>query len=402
MIIAICGNTGSGKTTLARGLGDARGWRVLTPENDASEYMEDLMRDPVRWSLEAQTAFLLRRCEAVRRAAHMNIPVVLDRSIDEDIDIFARYWHEQGSLDDRALRLYMDIAALVTADCPHPDLYIYCTAQPQTCLSRLSRRPGSHYTSFPPAFVENLTSRYESWWKVLNTTSKLAIDTEQIDPRTADGIGAVLDGIQQHLGASSVTGQLSLLAGEGAGHSTTRRPTPKPRRPRIYLAGPFTATAIEDDAPSGERLFSIPQLVIPVDSTWRLTLERTARALAIEGFQVCLPHRDISAWGAGASSPRAVTDACLRAVAECDIVLAILGRSFGTHIEVGAAVGLGRPVVMVAEAHDPPSFVGGGVSAAGFAAQLQVATLDELPKLVRTGAFREAVAIAERARRLNR
>ncbi|MGA7705781.1 MAG: deoxynucleoside kinase [Solirubrobacteraceae bacterium] len=402
MIIAVCGNTGSGKTTLARGLGQARGWRVLTPEEDAIEYMKDLLRDPRRWSLEAQTAFLLRRCDAVRRMSRMDIPVVLDRSIDEDIDVFARYWHEQGALDDRALRLYMDIAALAAAECPHPDLYIYCMAQPQTCMSRLARRPSSHYAGFPPAFVESLAIRYESWWKSLNAASKLPIDTEQIDSRTDKGVEVVLDGVQRRVGPSTITGQLSLLPGEGGGHSTRRRLAPKPRRPSIYLAGPFTGTTIEDDPTSGDRLFSIPQLVIPADSTWRLTLERTSRALANQGFQVCLPHRDISAWGAGASSPRAVADACLRAVAECDIVLAILGRSFGTHVEVGAAVGLGRPVVVVAEADDPPSFVGGGISAAGFAAEIQVASLDELPQLVKSEEFRTAVARAEQARRLSR
>jgi deoxyadenosine/deoxycytidine kinase len=401
MIIAVCGNAGSGKTTLARGLAEARGWKVLTPEDDAGEYIRDLMRDPGRWSLEAQTAFLLRRCNAIRSTLHTDTPVVLDRSIDEDIDVFARYWHEQGALDDRALRLYMDIATLVTAECPHPDLYIYCIAKPQTCVSRLSQRRGSQYKSLPPRFVETLAMRYDSWWNSLDAASKLEVDTERVDPRKGDGIQIVLDGVQLQLGVFT-TGQLSLLPDEDERHSMGPQLAKRPLRPKIYLAGPFTGTTVANDPTANDRLFSIPQMVIPVDSTWRLTLERTSRALATEGFQVYLPHRDISAWGTGASSARAVADACLRAVAECDIVLAVLGHSFGTHVEVGTAVGLGRPVVVVTETREPPSFVGGGISAAGFAAELTVASLDELPKLVRSEAFRQAIATAEQARRLKR
>jgi nucleoside 2-deoxyribosyltransferase len=215
-------------------------------------------------------------------------------------------------------------------------------------------------------------------------------------------VGEYLVGDEALVGELDEAGLVLLERLDRAAVALDPSPATRPQRPTLYLAGPFTDTSVEDDPERDERLFPVPQLVIPADSKWRLTLERTARALVAEGFHVCLPHRDVSRWGAGASSPRTVTDACLRAVAECDVVLAILGHSFGAHVEVGAAVGLGKPVVVVTAANDPPSFVGGGISAAGFAAEIALASLDELPHVVRSPGFRRAVVDAAQARRLSR
>lgn len=119
---------------------------------------------------------------------------------------------------------------------------------------------------------------------------------------------------------------------------------------RIYLAGPFTShltftVSGTDRANSG----GLPQGggVIDPQSAWPQTLQATAEALEAAGWTVFLPHRDVSWWGERDVSPGEVARECLEAVVASDVVVAVMGESFGTHVEVGAAIARGIPVVAV-------------------------------------------------------
>lgn len=169
-------------------------------------------------------------------------------------------------------------------------------------------------------------------------------------------------------------------------------------RPQVYLAGPFTQHLVYEGDPDG---LGDPKGSIGPDSRWRRVLQATAQALEAVGWSVFLPHRDVSAWGDREIGPGVVADECLQAVMASDVVVALMAESFGTHVEVGAALGCGVPTVVVRSTSSTESFFASGVASSSWVGELVVSALDELPGAVRSEAFRKALDNATTARRQN-
>jgi nucleoside 2-deoxyribosyltransferase len=170
---------------------------------------------------------------------------------------------------------------------------------------------------------------------------------------------------------------------------------------RIYLAGPFTShLTFPANDPSGESSDGLPQSggVIDPQSAWRRTLQATTEALEAIGWTVFLPHRDVSWWGERDVSPRVVARECLEAVVASDVVVAVMGESFGTHVEVGVALARGIPVVAVRCNTAAESFFALAVAESPWVGVLSVPTLSDMPKTIATSAFHEALHQARASR----
>ncbi len=148
---------------------------------------------------------------------------------------------------------------------------------------------------------------------------------------------------------------------------------------RVYLAGPFTAVAA---SASG---------TIDVHSPWRHVLEDTERALVDRGWQVFLPHRDVSDWGLREAPPEQIATECLEAVLRSDCVVAVLGESFGTHVEVGTAIGRNIPIIVIDATEEASSFFGKAVTASRLVTAIRLDNLCELPAAVASERFDQAV-----------
>lgn len=160
-------------------------------------------------------------------------------------------------------------------------------------------------------------------------------------------------------------------------------------QPQIYVAGAYTSavSAANDTIDASAGSVHAINGVISDQSPWRQLLEDTERALRLAGWSVFLPHRRVSYWGSREITPGEVAAECLAAVASSDAVLAILGESFGTHVEVGMALGLGIPTVVVRSKQRTESYFGSGVADSGFVAPLMLSDLRDLPSVVASGEF---------------
>jgi deoxyadenosine/deoxycytidine kinase len=183
-IVAVAGNVASGKSTLAAALAAHFGWPHLPEGNYDRTYLDDLFADPVRWSFEAQMAFLAHKADAVDDAMRRKDPViVLDRSLAEDVFVFAAYFHERGWMSDRAHALYMRYANALIEQLDEPALTIYCFASAKVCESRLADRPRHYQALYPSDHLTRLHDLYERWWSTVDPRRKLPIDTSAIDAR---------------------------------------------------------------------------------------------------------------------------------------------------------------------------------------------------------------------------
>ena len=163
-------------------------------------------------------------------------------------------------------------------------------------------------------------------------------------------------------------------------------------RPRVYLAAPYTSRATERTSDEG----TVVADQLPA-GPYRATLTRLADTIAAWGVEVVLPHRDISHWGASHLSPGKIAKACTERVLSCQLVVALLATSFGTHVEVGVAIGADIPVIALWPNRSEASFFASGLVDSGLVTRLTVASDAHLPELpsvegLRAHAVRSAVA----------
>ena len=160
--VAVAGNIGVGKTTLTRTLAAQLGWRCYLEPVIDNPYLDDFYRDMSRWAFHLQVYFLSKRFVSQREIELAQVSCVQDRTIYEDVEIFARTLHHRGHLVGRDWENYRNLFHAMTAYLTPPDLIIYLRCDVDTLLSRIRRR-GRPSTSRSSSATRTSTSRISRW-----------------------------------------------------------------------------------------------------------------------------------------------------------------------------------------------------------------------------------------------
>lgn len=195
--IVVCGIIGSGKTTLAGALAQNLNWLYIPEGLHAIEYLPDLFTDPKRWAFETQISFLSEKSIQIFHALKNGNNIVVDRSLYEDVEIFARQFHENGHIDDRSFETYSKLAKYFIEQLPKPDFAIFCKCSLPTVKERIAKRKRSIDILYPPNLLEEIQKRYDTWLDSYNQSSMYSIDSEAIDWRTSDSIGPLIEEIKE-------------------------------------------------------------------------------------------------------------------------------------------------------------------------------------------------------------
>ena len=128
MHIAVAGNIGSGKTTLANMLAKHYGWDIQLEDNDDNPYISDFYEDMQRWSFNLQVYFLNVRYNNIKKIRENDRPTIQDRTIYEDANIFAPNLHAMGLMSTRDFENYNALFENISQQITPPDLLIYLRA----------------------------------------------------------------------------------------------------------------------------------------------------------------------------------------------------------------------------------------------------------------------------------
>ena len=96
--IAIAGNIGVGKTSLAKILSKNYNWKLELESVKKNPYLSDFYEDMEKWSFHLQIYFLNNRFEQNQKILKSKKPVIQDRTIYEDEVIFTKNLYESGFL----------------------------------------------------------------------------------------------------------------------------------------------------------------------------------------------------------------------------------------------------------------------------------------------------------------
>ncbi len=181
MHIAIVGNIGAGKTTLAELLAKSYGWEPLYEAVDNNPYLEDFYNDMKRWSFNLQIYFLNSRYRQLIDLQKTDRNVVQDRTIYEDAFIFAENLHDMGLMTTRDYDNYRSIFDNMTAYIKPPDLLVYLKASVPTLVNNIQRRGREYETGIRLDYLSKLNEKYQKWISGYQLGKLLIIDKDAID-----------------------------------------------------------------------------------------------------------------------------------------------------------------------------------------------------------------------------
>jgi len=133
------------------------------------------------WAFHSQIFFLTHRLKMHREINQIADPVILDRSIYEDAEIFARNLFINGYLKQRDFGTYCDLYQTMLCFLKPPDLVIYLRASIDILQKRIQKRNREYEKKIPQSYLEQLNELYEKWISEYTLSPVLTIPAGNLD-----------------------------------------------------------------------------------------------------------------------------------------------------------------------------------------------------------------------------
>jgi deoxyadenosine/deoxycytidine kinase len=197
--IALAGNIGAGKSSLTGLLSRHFNWEAYYESVDDNPYLPDFYEDMRRWSFNLQIYFLSARFRNQKQMMGIRKSFIQDRTIYEDVEIFARNLYEMGLMSERDYENYKALFHEMSDYLRPPDLLIYLRAKVPTLVHQIQQRGRDYESTIRIDYLERLNQLYESWIERY-PHQKLIIETDNLDfVNNREDLGKVISLIEQRM-----------------------------------------------------------------------------------------------------------------------------------------------------------------------------------------------------------
>jgi deoxyadenosine/deoxycytidine kinase len=194
-LISIAGVIGAGKTTLAAGLRDIFGYRLIKEAYDTNPFLAKVYAGQKSLALDSQLYFLLSRCEQLKPDSFSQDGVAVSDYIMDKEMIYARIW-----LDSVQFEIYRKINAVMSKTVAQPTVAIYLKLSPRKALERIKQRSRPYEQGIDLNFLEKLHIGYEKLFEIFNHCPVITINADAVDFRRKEEIEAVGKKINYYIG----------------------------------------------------------------------------------------------------------------------------------------------------------------------------------------------------------
>jgi hypothetical protein len=200
LFVAVAGNIGAGKSSLAQLLGERFQWKPYFESVDDNPYLSDFYDDMFRWSFHLQIYFLANRFKCHKEIVESSESVIQDRSIYEDAEIFARNLYDIGKMTERDYTNYVSLFHVMMEYLKPPDLMIYLRANVDTLMKQISKRGRDFEQGIQRSYLETLNTLYEDWINRYKLGPLLIIESDNLDfVNNKRDLDYILTNVKDHL-----------------------------------------------------------------------------------------------------------------------------------------------------------------------------------------------------------
>ena len=165
MLVAVAGNIGSGKTSLANYVAAQLGWAVGHESVSENVYLKDFYSDQARWAFHLAMYNLEARIRQQIEWCNSHSRLILDRSIYEDRYVFVEMQRESGLMSERDYQCYISFWDRLIEFSPTPDVVVYIKAPISKIMERISDRGREIESGITFEYLDQLEKKYETWIK---------------------------------------------------------------------------------------------------------------------------------------------------------------------------------------------------------------------------------------------
>ena len=179
--VSIAGNIGSGKSSLTFKIAERLNWRPYFESVSNNPYLKDFYGNMTRWSFQLQVYFLSHRFSVHKEILGSEQSVIQDRSIYEDVEIFAKNLYLMGRMEKRDYFNYRTLFNEMTYYLKPPDLIVYLKADVNTLLNQIRQRGRVFERSIEKDYLMRLNKSYGQWIRKYDLGNKVVIETDELD-----------------------------------------------------------------------------------------------------------------------------------------------------------------------------------------------------------------------------
>lgn len=177
--VALEGNIGAGKTTLATRLSADLNTRLILEQFADNPFLPKFYAEPDKYAFPLEMSFLAERYHQLKDLLAVQDlfrpATISDYIIDKSL-IFAR-----ATLGDDEFALYSKLFHIIQLSLPRPDLLVYLYNDVQQLQANIRKRGRSYEQNVPDAYLEKIQQGYLDHMKRLPDMRIVVVDATGLD-----------------------------------------------------------------------------------------------------------------------------------------------------------------------------------------------------------------------------
>lgn len=177
--IAIEGNIGAGKTSLATRLANDLHARLILEEFADNPFLPKFYENPERYAFPLELSFLSERFSQLKKEVNQEdlfAPQIVSDYIISKCQIFAK-----NNLPEDEYQLFLKMYEIVESSVTRPDLMIYLYQDVEQLLSNIRKRGRDYEQKIEASYLENIQRQYMEFIRQHEEQRIVVIDTSGLD-----------------------------------------------------------------------------------------------------------------------------------------------------------------------------------------------------------------------------
>ncbi|MEI6747748.1 MAG: deoxynucleoside kinase [Bacteroidales bacterium] len=177
--IAIEGNIGAGKTTLATRIAADIDARLILEQFEDNSFLPKFYIDPDRFAFPLELSFLADRFQQLKN--HLGTPDLFQQLTISDYFIHKSLIFARKTLAIDEFTLYSKLFSIIDAALPKPDMLVYLYLEIEKLTENIRKRGRDYEQNIDKSYLERIQSGYFDYIKQQQDMRILIIDTNNMD-----------------------------------------------------------------------------------------------------------------------------------------------------------------------------------------------------------------------------
>ncbi|WP_373074327.1 2-amino-4-hydroxy-6-hydroxymethyldihydropteridine diphosphokinase [Zeaxanthinibacter enoshimensis] len=196
--MAIEGNIGAGKTTLAKKISEDYNAKLVLERFADNPFLPKFYEDPARYAFPLEMSFLAERYQQfVDDTTQFDL---FKNFMISDYDIFKSLIFAKVTLQEEEFNLYRKMFNFMYKEVKKPGVYVYLYQKTERLLDNIKKRGRDYEQQIQPDYLDKIQRGYMDFLRSNPQQNSLILDVSDLDFVTnRDDYDYILDQIQAHL-----------------------------------------------------------------------------------------------------------------------------------------------------------------------------------------------------------